>query len=281
MQNVGVLSVESGDLQSSGLAKGQKQIGFSFNRSSVKIRKLNHVPTRIDRLIQSINIIGGLGLVQSTSLWGQFPVVKTGEKRIWTVGDPAFGVRFRSPSHGLMESRTFFVNQGFVFPVGDYSTASLGEGSTIQDGTSTPLPVKGVYVSRTVGEIWDQAFSERTFGLQMLLDLPLSTNDEGIKPGRAFQLSGHAIDHRFSKPGLVPFVGITFRNQQADTFNGNPILNSGGWFVHGIAALDVRVSPNYSATVSISAPWIMGMEGTKLRQINMGLSLRWTSPLDD
>ena len=272
MENVGVLSMESGDFQSIGLSPGQVQLGLSYNRSQIEIKMLNYIPVDTGMVVQTLQMSAGLGLTDRLSLWTQIPRIQASDKSKWEFGDSAFGFRWSPISTMISKRLSVFMNEGFVLPVRRTKTSE-----DWQSGTVNSVKSQGVYLNRFVAELWFLSQTQRTFGTQLLWDFALNENSDGFNPGRVFQLTVHTLDYQFSKPGIVPYLALSYRNKRTDRFEDNIVANSAGWFVQGVVALDVRISSTEHVTFSVSAPLIIGIEGTQLKQVNFGLTLRSTS----
>lgn len=228
---------------------------------------------KMDRIIRSVTISGGFGISTALSIWGQLPAVKNDASSSWVTGDPAFGFRWQPVSTFSKKGWKLFLNEGIVFPFGNQDI--VGANNLIDEGSSNSLLGKGTYSNRFVGEIWLRPENQRSFGIQFLWETPLSLNNKKIRPGSVFQLSVNAIDYRFTKPGIVPYLTLSYRRQFSDSIKGNPVQNTDGWFVHGIGALDIRINTKIHTTLSVSSPWIVGIEGSDIKQLNLGLAFRW------
>ena len=280
VQNVAIPSGETGSLQSGGLGPWQRQIGISINQSALRMIRINSVPVNIKRVTQSATISGGIGITDRISLWGQAPFVKDHRSNRWKSGDPAVGFRLRPIQAKVSQSVALFFNQGLVIPIRKPGIDKSERETVAQTGVVSSLLAQGVYLNRTVGELWYDSENQRLFGLQLLLDFALNEKKESFNPGRVVQLTLHTIDFRFIRPGIIPYLALSYRNEKPDQIAGDTIENSAGWFIYGIGALDVRISSSYHANLSISGPVVRGIEGVDLRQVNFGVGLRWTSPLD-
>ncbi len=275
VQTVGIVSIEEGDFQQLGLGRGEKRFGISFDRILLKINEIGNTPVDLFRVTDLVSLSGGIGLARGLSLWGQIPLGKNRDESRWTMGNPAFGLRWRP---GVLETERgviVYVNEGLVVPLGEslfgsYEDPSLGQ----IDAGRTPA-AQSAYLNRAVTEVWIDSKKSRLFGLQFLWDFPLNRASGGIHPGEVLQLSLHTIDRRFAGPGFVPYLALIYRNQGPDKKGGREIENSEGWFIHGIAALTVRLSPDYRVTVSTSGPLMIGIVGADLSQTNFGISLFW------
>jgi len=272
VDNVGALSMESGDIQSIGLSPGQVQLGLSYNRTQLEFKMLNYAPIDTGIVIQTLLMSAGLGVTDGLSLWMQIPRIQATEKAIWEFGDPAIGFRWRPIPTTASRRLHVFINEGFVFPV-----RRMDPSGDWQNGAVRSVKSQGVYLNRFVAELWFLTLTQRTFGTQLLWDFALNENSNGFNPGHVFQLTVHTLDYRFSKPGIIPYFALSYRNKRSDQFEDNIVANSAGWFVQGVAALDVRISPTEHITFSVSAPLIVGIEGMQMRQVNFGLTLRSTS----
>lgn len=272
MENVGVLSMESGDFQGIGLSPGQVQLGLSYNSSQLEIKMLNYAPVDTEIVIQTLLMSVGLGLTDRLSLWTQIPRIQASKKANWELGDPAIGFRWRPLSTTTSKGLNVYMNEGVVFPVRRTKASE-----DWQSGTVSSVKSQGVYLNRFVAELWFLSQTRRTFGMQLLWDFALNENSDGFNPGRVFQLTVHTLDYQFSKPGIIPYFALSYRNERTDRFEDSIVANSAGWFVQGVAALDVRISPTEHVTFSVSAPLIIGIEGAQMKQVNLGLTLRSTS----
>lgn len=272
MENVGVLSLESGDFQNVGLSPGQIQVGLSYNRSKLEIMRVNYAPADTSLVIQNLVLSVGIGVTRRLSLWAQIPRIQSSTKADWEIGDPAIGFRWRPVSSGVFKRLNVFMNEGFVIPV-QRSAISVDP----QNSTIGSVNIEGVYLNRFVAELWFQSQNQRTFGTQLLWDFALNENSDGFNPGRVIQLTLHTLDYRYSKPGIIPYFALFYRHERTDRLEDNVVANSAGWVIQGVAALDIRISPNERITLSVSAPLIIGIEGLQMKQINFGLALRSTS----
>ena len=264
--------MESGDFQSIGLFPGQVQLGLSYSSSQLEIKTLNYEPVDTGIVVQTLLMSAGLGITDRLSLWTQLPRIQAGENARWEFGDPAIGFRWRPKSTTTSKSLNVFMNEGFVFPVRRTDTSE-----DWQSGTVSSVKSQGVYLNRFVAELWFLSQTQRAFGTQLLWDFALNENSDGFNPGRVFQLTVHTLDYQFSKSGIIPYVALSYRNERTDRFEDSIVANSAGWFVQGVVALDVRISPTERITFSVSAPLIIGIEGTQMKQVNLGLTLRSTS----
>ena len=273
VQNVGVLSVQGGRFHDIGLAQGKKQIGIFLNRTSLRIKKINGVPLKISRRVDSATLSGGMGLTDRLSLWGQLPLVEDSRVNSWQIGDPALGFRWGPFSTQEKSRFILFFNQGFVFPLNKTQSIAAGGASVVENNISNALLGQGVYLNRSVAETWINYRRQRAFGAQLSWEFSLNENRNGFNPGRVLQLSLHTIDYRFARAGIVPYIALVYRNEKVDRLGGQNLENSAGWFIQGIAALNARISRSYHATVSISGPIITGLDGTDLKQLNIGIAL--------
>ena len=264
--------MESGDFQSIGLSPGQVQLGLSYNSSQLEIKMLNYAPVDTGIVVQTLLMSAGLGITDRLSLWTQIPRIQASEKATWEFGDPAIGIRWRPISTTISKRLNVVMNEGFVLPM-----LRTKASDDWQSGTVSSVKSQGVFLNRFVAELWFLSQTQRTFGMQLLWDFALNKNSDGFSPGHVFQLTMHTLDYQFSKPGIVPYFALSYRNERADRFEDSIVANSAGWFIQGVAALDVRISPTERITFSVSAPLIIGIEGTQLKQINLGLTLRSTS----
>ncbi len=90
------------------------------------------------------------------------------------------------------------------------------------------LARQGVYLNRFVAELWFLSQALRAFGSQLLWDIALNENSDGFNPGRVFQLTVHTLDYQFSKPGIIPYLALSYRNKRTDRFEDNIVANSAG-----------------------------------------------------
>lgn len=276
VQNVGVLSVEAGNLQT-GLLPGQKQLAISYNSTSIKMKRVNSVKVDTRQTVRSATLSGGVGITRTLSLWGQVPFTEVDRSRSWLGGDPAFGLRW-TPLLEPGSSFSLSLNDGIIFPLGQPLNDDPKQTNTLGDVQDSPFSGTGVFVNRTVAEAWVFSESLHLFGIQFLLDYPVTERGDGFSPGRAFQVGLHSIDRRFTWWGIIPFLSLTYRGQRAGRLGEDLLDNSSGWFIYLTGAVDIRLSDRYRATLTASTPVVIGIEGTDLEQVSAGLLLRWTSP---
>lgn len=276
VQNIGVLSVETGNLQQ-GMLPGQTQLAVSYNQTSIRFKRLNSVKVDRGQTIRSATLSGGMALTRSISLWGQVPFTKVDRSGPWLAGDPALGFRW-TPLVKRGSSFNLSLNSGMVLPLGQGLIRGPKQTNALRDVQGTWFSGTGVFANRTVAEGWVFSEALRLFGIQLLVDLPVTERRDGFSPGHAFQLGLHSIDRRFAWRGVVPYLSLTYRGEGRDRLNGERLDNSSGWFIYLAAAVDIRLGVRYRATFTASTPVVIGIDGTDLEQVSAGLVLRWTSP---
>ncbi|MFQ6675574.1 MAG: hypothetical protein ACE5LH_04420, partial [Fidelibacterota bacterium] len=268
VQNVGVLSVETGNLQQ-GIPPGTKQLAVSISTTTVRMKRINSVVVDTSQTIRSAILSGGIGITRGLSLWGQIPFTESNRSGSWLAGDPAIGFRW-TPLVKAGSSFSFSINDGIILPLAQGLKDDPGLPRASGVGQDRALPGTGVFLNRTVAEGWVFTQTLRLFGIQLLLDLPVTQGRDGFSPGRAFQVGLHSIDRRFTWRGIIPFLSLTYRREGADQLDGDVLANSSGWFIYLAGAMDIRLSSRYRLTLTASTPLVNGMDGTDLDQASGG-----------